>query len=302
MYDNSYQPYGQTAAPAPMRKTEYLSLRRFGIAYMVIRGLLLGALLLLLMLGASLLTTSELGSEAGAIMGVIIVFFLVWLGFVVAAGVMSMKNMIAGVYMGLADAGVTTLLWMVALFSEGNFNPCLLGANILIIIMGVNAMREYYGQDSTPGYAPPQPYAGPQAYGAPVQQPVPQPAPVAQPPVQTGTASIPSPKAAALGVLQLAASLDRDHAQEGLQRARRMGLQLLGPAAKARVARQLQTTTQVMDIDHDLWRYTSILASQPNETMKRNVVKAAQFVLTSPHGEIPMNEQFIATLKHQLGV
>jgi len=57
-----------------------------------------------------------------------------------------------------------------------------------------------------------------------------------------------------------------------------------------------------MDVEIDLQQQTAILHQQPNPALNANIVKAAEYVLKGPNGMEPLGEQFLQTLKQQLGV
>jgi hypothetical protein len=356
----AYQPYGQAAMQAPMSVPRQ-SYKAFGITYICIRGiLLLIVTAALMLLGGVILGIDDPGSSKGssdvaAIMGVVILFVILWLAYVIAAGVMAIKGMIAGVFMGLADAALISLLNIAQLGIGGGDavagTMCGLAINVILIILAVFALKQRYGKPmpGQPAYAmqrqygaPPQQYGGPgpqyrsgpqqgyapapQAGYAPATQQGYAPTPQAgyasapqqgytqgqqagyvppAPPQSRGDATsavVPSPKMAALGILVLAASVDPDLSQEALNRARAVAAKLLGPAAQARIQRQLAAPVQVMDVDTDLVQHTMILNQQSNDAMKVNVIKAAEYVLKGPNGVEGLGEQFMATLKQQLGV
>ncbi|MCB9932051.1 MAG: hypothetical protein H6841_01375 [Planctomycetes bacterium] len=315
-----YQPYGQQPmyAPPPQRVTKML--KTFGITYLAARGLILIGLMLLMLFAASVVTQSQLGGDVGSIVALVVVFFLVWLGYCVAGGVLAIKGYIAGAFMGLVDGVLLSLLGLVSLFTgqaAGGF--CWLVPSAAIVVLGILALKERYGAQPAgqPGYGAPaygahayaaaQPagygnpgghYAAPQGYAAP------QPAREQPPGAMQGVTSavVPSPKMAALSILALAASVDPDSAQEALVRARNVAAKLLGPAAQTRIQRQLAQPTAVMDVESDLIQHTGILLQQPNPAMSANVVKAVEYVLKGPQGIEPLGEQFLNTLKQQLGV
>jgi hypothetical protein len=105
-----------------------------------------------------------------------------------------------------------------------------------------------------------------------------------------------------LGILHLAASVDPDHEQEGLKRARAAAVKLLGPTAQARVQQMMTGPAQIADIDQDLMRHTMVLNQQGNEKTSAATIKAATYVLSDQGGLIPMGEGFLQTLKQQLNV
>lgn len=313
-----YQPYGQQQAYAPPPPRQ--SYKTFAITYMAIRGIVL-----LLLIGIILLASSVLaGSGGGAVVAIFGVIVLVWGAYVVAAGVLGLKGYIAGPIMGLVDGGGTMLIYIAQLFmslgapdagTQVGGSMCGMLMSGAIITVAILALKQrsagpppQYG--APPGYGQPQPYG----YAAPPQQPAnPQFAPQGgyrapasrRPlpgPASAPTVAAPSPKQAALGVLVLAASVDPDVAPDALPRARAVAAKLLGPAAQARIERQLAQPIEVMDVDADLAQHTAILNNEGNQQLKGNVVKAAQYVLKGPNGIEPLGEQFIATLRQQLGV
>lgn len=315
-----YQPYGQQMmAPPPMGGAVRKMHKTFGITYIAVRSILCGLVILVVLFAASVLA-GEMGGDVGAIVGLVALIFLVWLGYAIAGGILGIKGHIAGPIMGLVDTGLSSLLFLATLIEDGNIEGtmCWVMPNILITVFAILALKERQ-QSGQPGHPQPVGYANQQhggyssqqypqqggynnpqygnQYGAPLQTPTrPQP-------LQGGTsASVPSPKQAALGILALAAAVDPDLTQEALPRARAVAAKLLGPAAQARIQRQLAQPATVMDVEQDLWQHVSILNQQGNPQMKGNVVKAAHYVLKGPNGVEPMGEQFIATLKQQLGI
>ncbi|MBZ0137208.1 MAG: hypothetical protein K8I27_12650 [Planctomycetes bacterium] len=301
--------------------------KTFGIAYIAIRALLCGVVILFVLFAAGILA-DQLGGEAGAIVGMIALIFVVWLGYSVAGGVLAIKGHVAGPIMGLVDTGLSSLLFIGTLFQDGNVvgTMCWVVPNIALIVLAIFALKERsqvaqpgygmtgygnpqggYGNPqyapqsgyANPQYAPQSGYANPQyapqsGYAAPSPQPAQAPRPV-------GGAAAPSPKQAALGILALAASVDPDLTQDALQRARAVAAKLLGPAAQARIQRQLAQPVEVLDVDADLWQHVAVLNQDGNPQMKANIIKAVEYVLKGPNGIEPLGEQFIATLKHQLG-
>jgi hypothetical protein len=336
----TYQPYGQAVMQAPMLPPRQ-SYKAFGITYMCVRGLMLVLFLILMAFAGAYLASLTSGGGSGGRGGtmpsdvtagfaIVIAVLLAWLAYVIAAGIMAIKGMIAGVYMGLVDAGLTLLLGLFGLATgEVAGAMCWLVPSGAIITLGIFALKQRYGRPAQPYGAPA--YGAPRQYGAPVQRygaPSPQygaapqqgyasapqqgyapaqqpryaPPGAPQPSGEATSAVVPSPKMAALGILALAASVDPDISQEALGRARAVAAKLLGPAAQARIQRQLAAPMQVMDVDTDLVQHTMILNQQSNDAMKANVIKAAEYVLKGPNGVEGLGEQFMATLKQQLGV
>lgn len=322
-----YQPYGQQYEYAPQPQRPVRALRTAGITYIVARSVLLIGLTLLLLFAASLVPMSQFDGDVGMGMALVVGFFFIWVLYSLAGGVLAIKGYIAGAFMALVDGVLGSLLGLLGLAGgELGGAMCWLVPSIAITITSALALRERYGAQpamyGAPQYPPqygapqggyanpavqygaPQPgYPQPQGYAAP-QPAYPQPQPVYQPaPVPGATSAVvPSPKMAALSILALAASVDPDHANDALARARNVAAKLLGPAAQARIQRQLTRPVAVMDVEIDLQQQTAILHQQPNPALNANIVKAAEYVLKGPNGMEPLGEQFLQTLKAQLGV
>ena len=315
----TYQPYGQAGAPVPVRRQTY---KTFGITYLSIRGIVLMIFLIVIMAAGAFIASMPASSSPGELgnsdmqdaelgIAVLVALMLAWAVYATAAGVMAIKGMIAGVIMGMVDAALTSLLGLISLFT-GEFmgSMCWLVPGGAIIALGVQALRQKYGQPAPPYGAPPQQYGAPTQYApqyaapqAPYAPPQGYPAPqIPRPSGEVTSAVVPSPKMAALWILALAASVDRDTSAEALGRARTVAAQLLGPAAQARIQRQLAQPVRVMDVETDLVQHTMVLNQQANDAMKVNVIKAAEFVLKGPGGVEGLGQQFMATLKQQLGV
>jgi hypothetical protein len=329
----SYQPYGRMAPPPPPPGGRN-PFKAFGITYMAVRGpvvlfILFAGIVLSAIAADSSGRGAAMAAELEGILALIVIIGIAWLAYVIAAGVIALKRMVASVYMGFADAALTTIFafWTV---SQGEVGPffCWMIPNGAIITLGILALKNrnapvpfaapYPAQYGAPApypplqYGAPAPYPPPQ-YGAPApypppqhgapaphpayQQPAPQPAPQG-----VTSAVVPSPKVAALAILALAASVDPDISNEALGRARVVAAKLLGPAAAPRIQRQLAAPVAVMDVDADLMQHTMLLNQQANPAMKANVVKAVEYVLAGPNGIEGLGEQFIGTLKAQLGV
>ena len=305
-----YQPYGQqvgyTAPPRPNHE-----LRRFGIAYMTVRGVVVGGIMLLLLFAASLVPMSQL-EGIGAGLGIIVAIFGIWLAYAIAGGVLAIKGNMAGLYMGAVDIVGSTLLALLSLFS-GNIGGamCWIVPNVALILAGINAFKAHsaagqaYPQSYPQQYPDQQQYPQQQypqqQYAAPQQQYA-QPAPQAYAPAEGVTSAVaPSPKVAMLWILALAASVDPGRVQEALPRARNVAAKLLGPTAKARIQRQLAGPVAVVDLEADLWQQASILMQEGNDTNRANIIRGVEYVLRGADGIEPLGHQFLSTLKRQLG-
>jgi hypothetical protein len=310
----SYQPYGQQYAPAPgptpggVRKMH----KTFGITYIAVRSVLNGLVILFVLFAASMIMGEDFGGDAGMIVAMVALIFLVWLGYAIAGGILAIKGHIAGPIMGLIDTGGSTILFLISAVADGNVagGMCWIVPNILLIVFAILALKERgqpapspYGR---PGYGQPQ-YGQQPPYG---QQPyAPQPAPqyppqgyaAPAPAPALPSAAGPSPKQAALGILAIAASMDPEIAEDALTRARAVAAKLLGPTGQARIRQVLARPIEIADVDQDLMPHTAVLNQSNNLTMKNNVVKAVEYVLKGPNGIEPLGEGFITTLKQQLG-
>lgn len=306
-----YQPYGQQFSYAEPRRPN-AELRRFGIAYMTVRGVVVGGIILLFLFAASLVPMSQLDG-IGAGLGLIVMIFLVWLGYAITGGVLALKGHMAGLYMGAVDIVGSTLLALLSLFT-GNIGGamCWIVPNVALILTGINAFKAQSAQgggypQAYPAYPPQQQYGqqyDPQQYGGGQQQYAPPPPPPQQayvPPEGATSAVVPSPKVAMLWILALAASVDPERVNEALPRARNVAAKLLGPTAKARIQRQLSAPVAVVDLEADLWQQASILVQDGNEANRTNIIRGVEFVLRGANGIEPLGHQFLNTLKRQLG-
>ena len=257
-YGSANQPYGRapraTASGAPRRMH-----KAFGITYIVLRGIALFLMMVLFIWVADALTRADSELQVGVAM--VVGVLLLWAGYVVSAGIMAIKGMIAGPIMGLIDASLLSLLVLMSMALGSGNEHALAGAmcwmlpNIAIIILALFAIKERSAV--APAQASPRPrYAAPHpGYPGP-QQP---PGGMAPRPPLPGAAPAASPKHALLAILVLAASLDPDTAiqQAALGRARAVALKLLGEAAQPRISMQLAATVEIADIESDLQPHTS---------------------------------------------
>ena len=297
-YGSANQPYGRVPGAAALGAPRRMH-KAFGITYIA---LFLMMVLFIWIADALTRADSELKVGVAMIAGVL----LLWGAYVVSAGIMAIKGKIAGPIMGLVDASLISLLVLLSTALGSGNEHALAGAmcwmlpNIAIIILALYAIKERSA--APPAHAAPRP-----AYGAPQprfygpQQPTGGMAP--RPPLPRAAAAG-SPKHALLAILVLAASLDPDAAiqQAALGRARIVALKLLGEGAQPRISMQLAATVEIADIESELRPHTTALTAAASAKLNENAVKAVAYILKGAHGVDPMGEEFLSTLKAQLGM
>jgi hypothetical protein len=296
-----YQPYGQQALmPHPGKRIVPQPIKSFAYAYLAIRGLMLVLLVLFVVTGSRILNDGGEGEAVVAVMLGMSIFVLLWSAYVLTAGIMSLRGMLAGPIMGLVDAGGFLFLYILgtgfalATGKGGDtlFGFIIAGINAALVIMAIRAIRRRndgrFVPQLHPAYGiPPQAYAASQPPGVPVVAPAP--------------ATLSQPQAVAR-ILGIAVSADGLSSESRLERARKAAEKLLGAGHESVIQRELAKPPEIGDLESDLRPLIMALATTPNSVLNRNLARAARYVVEE-NGEVdPLAEEFLQTLQRLLGV
>ncbi|MCL4731031.1 MAG: hypothetical protein KJ044_11420 [Planctomycetes bacterium] len=316
-----------------------------GIPFLVLNGLgllvILVVILVLFVLVGAVVTTDGSGA-GGALAGfavLIVVACLVFLGFVITAGVLCIKGKTAGWWMAMIFSGVGALLQSIGLTlsltgpkaGEGLAGP-LVGLLISggMIALGIFDRKAYKAKlagapqggpavpqraappgaprprgntsvrvaPSVRAKAPGAPKPAAVAESAPAPEPVPQPEPASEPAPEPTPEPVPepepepqpagpppnatSPKAAAVQILALAASVEPELAPARLEKARAAVTRLLGEGSRADIDLWTASPLSVNDFAAQMAEVADLVGG--NAKLAQGVVKCAQFALKGADG------------------
>ncbi|MBK8208454.1 MAG: TerB family tellurite resistance protein [Planctomycetes bacterium] len=296
--------------------------RAFGIAYIGIRGVLLGLVIVVLLMAASSVSgpsARDSGNPLAAAMGVVILVFAIWMAYVIGASVLAFKGYIAGPIMGAIDGGGSLVLGLVGLLMNmaQNANAAMLGGGGCGILMngailtfawkairaqqadrrmGVPGTYQPYGQPIHPAGGAP----GHAAYPAPVARPARRPVPGRPAGPNAGLGKVSRPQAVAR-VIGAAVSADGMSSDARLKRAQQGALKLLGEKNAALVQAELAKPPEFDDLDAYLMPLVQVLRAVPDAALANNLVKVARYVVAENGVVDPMAEEFLNTLRTALG-
>lgn len=272
----------------------YLGLRLIPIALLTFVFLILGA---------------RFGAELKGLLAVILVILVAYAAYALTAGILAIKGNIVGVWMGVIEVGISLLLGAIGMVtSEGKGIggvTCGLVMNVLLLVLGIKALnlnKEYQQRMAwnPPGGAYPDPNYPAQAYVAPPMQPgiappaanYNQPYRQRQAPPTAKPVSAASPRATVLNILALAASIEAEHAQARLGRARTAAQKLMGEKSANEIEQVLKAPVSVVDPHARLAELGPVIAG--NAKLVDSLRKCLVFVLQEGEALTLSGEQFLS--------
>lgn len=298
-----YQPYGQQiAAPGVGKRKTPPSFIFFGIVYMVIRGLMLvlgGLAMAMLVIAGRQAQLNEAGEAlfAGTLVGLALV--VVWFGYMLLAGILSLRGKLAGPIMGLIDGAGLLLVYMIGTVvafateqhGQGLVGMLIAALNAIIVAMAVRAIarrnkgRQGLQWQPAPGYRD-----RPAAYGLP-------PTPLHTKPLVPAKISKPQAVARILGA---AVSADGMASEARLDRARAEALAMLGQQRAVLVNKELAAAPEINDLERHLAPLAQALGDPPNPALNQRILQSAGKVVAESGELDPLAEEFLNTLERAL--
>jgi hypothetical protein len=277
------QPFGSVAPSA--RVDDHPGFAAFGWTYLLLRATPYTLVLLAVVFSY---IAASVPSSISSWLGLFALGFLVLSAYAICAGVMSIRGMIAGVWMGMVEIGLNLLFSGVVVYMSEGQNlggmGCGTAFSVVLLVLGFRAVGQdaEFKRNSAPEYVDPSPrQPGAVDYNKPYRaQGAAKPA-----------APVLTPRGATLKILALAASLEPDLVTARLERARGAAQKLLGDKYPDEIALELSEPTIVNDPHSRLAEIGPVIASNPK--LVESVRKCVLFVLTENTALTLLGEQFL---------